>query len=215
MLKILGRRSSINVQKVMWLSAELELVHEHVPLGGTFGGLDSPEFLALNPHGKVPVIDDGGVVVWESHAILRYLGARYGAARFWPNAPGERARADAWMDWTATCLQPDFIGRVFWAFYRTPEAQRDWQVIREGLARCARNFQLLDGILAQQPFLAGGELTLADIPAGTQLYRYFTLEIERPALPHVEAWYQRLQSRPAYREHVMVPYDELRGRLQF
>ncbi len=215
MLRIWGRRSSFNVQKVMWLVGELGLAHEHIPAGGAFGGLDAPTFLAMNPHGRVPVIADGGTVVWESHAILRYLAARYGGARFWPADAGARARGDGWMDWAQTTLQPDFLGGVFWGFYRTPEPERDWPAIREMLARCARHFRLLDKFLADQPYLGGDALGLADIPAGTSLYRYFELEIERPPVPNVEAWYRRLQERPAYRAHVMVPFDELRGRLDY
>jgi glutathione S-transferase len=119
------------------------------------------------------------------------------------------------MDWSQTALQPDFVTGLFWGFYRTPESQRNWLVIRDKIARCARHFQLLDSILRDRPFLCGDSLTLADIPAGTSLYRYFALEIERPAIPNVEAWYRRLQERPAYRENVMIPFDELRGRLDY
>jgi glutathione S-transferase len=119
------------------------------------------------------------------------------------------------MDWSQTSLQPHFLNGVFWALYRTPEPQRNWPLIRESIARSGRLMELLDQTLAKRPFLGGDELTLADIPAGTLLFRYFTLDIERPALPNVEAWYGRLQDRAAYREHVMVPYDDLRGRLAF
>jgi glutathione S-transferase len=119
------------------------------------------------------------------------------------------------MDWSQTALQPDFLVGVFWGLYRTPEPQRDWPVIRDKIARCTGHFQLLDRVLAGQPFLCGNNLTLADIPAGTSLYRYFELDIERPSIPHVEAWYRRLQERPAYRENVMVPFGELRGRLDY
>jgi glutathione S-transferase len=83
------------------------------------------------------------------------------------------------------------------------------------IAACAEHFQLLDRILADRPFLCGGQLTLADIPAGTSLYRYFEIDIARPAVPNVEAWYRRLQDRPAYRDHVMVPFGELHGRLDY
>ena len=214
MLKIWGRRSSFNVQKVMWLVGELGLPHEHIPAGGSFGGLDAPQFLAMNPHGRVPVIDDGGTVVWESHAILRYLAARHGQGRFWAEDAAERSFADRWMDWSQTVLQPDFLMGVFWGFYRTPEHLRNWPAIHDRVTRCARHFQLLDGLLADRAYLGGDTLTLADIPAGTSLYRYFELEIERPSLPNVEAWYLRLQDRSAYREHVMVPFGELRGRLE-
>ncbi len=213
MLKVWGRRSSFNVQKVLWLVGELGLAHEHVPAGGSFGGLDAPSFRAMNPHGRVPVIADGELVVWESHAILRYLAARYDTGGFWRAEPSERARIDGWMDWSQTALQRDFLMGVFWGFYRTPEAQRDWPAIRKSLARCADHFRLLDDVLAERPFLAGEELSLADIPAGTSLYRYFELDIERPATPNVTAWYRRLQERPAYREHVMLPFAELSGRL--
>jgi glutathione S-transferase len=213
MLKVWGRRSSFNVQKVLWLVGELGLAHEHIPAGGSFGGLDAPSFRAMNPHGRVPVIADGELVVWESHAILRYLAARYDAGGFWRTDPSERARIDGWMDWSQTALQRDFLMGVFWGLYRTPEAQRDWPAIRESLARCADHFRLLDDVLADRPFLAGEELSLADIPAGTSLYRYLELDIERPATPNVSAWYRRLQERPAYREHVMLPFAELSGRL--
>jgi glutathione S-transferase len=213
MLTIWGRRSSFNVQKVMWLVGELRIEHRHIDAGGQFGGLDTPAFRTMNPHGRVPVIDDNGTVVWESHAILRYLAARYGQSQFWSEDASERSQVDRWMDWAQTALQPDFLMGVFWGFYRTPESQRNWPAIREKIARCAIHFQLLDTMLADRLFLCGDTLSLADIPAGTSLFRYFGLDIERPSLPHVQAWYDRLQERQAYREHVMVPFTELRGRL--
>lgn len=215
MLTVWGRRNSFNVQKVMWLIGELNLAHEHIPAGGSFGRLDDPRFLAMNPHGRVPVIDDAGTVVWESHAILRYLAARFGGAQFWPSDPGERSQADRWMDWAQTTLQPAFLTEVFWGFYRTPEDRRDWPAINQGIARCARSFQLLDRWLEGRHFLCGDRLSLADLPIGTSLYRYFELEIDRPPAPNVEAWYRRLQERDAYREHVMVPFSDLYGRLDF
>jgi glutathione S-transferase len=213
MLTIWGRRSSFNVQKVMWLVGELRIEHRHIDAGGQFGGLDTHAFRTMNPHGRVPVIDDSGTVVWESHAILRYLAARYGQSQFWSEDASERSQVDRWMDWAQTALQPDFLMGVFWGFYRTPESQRNWPAIREKIARCAIDFQLLDTMLADRLFLCGDTLSLADIPAGTSLFRYFELDIERPSLPHVQAWYDRLQERQAYREHVMVPFTELRGRL--
>jgi len=215
MLTIWGRRSSFNVQKVLWLVGELQLAHRHVEVGGKFGGLDQPDFLAMNPHGKVPVIADAGTIVWESHTILRYLAARYGGPRWWPADCAARSCTDRWMDWSQTVLQPDFLSGLFWGFYRTPEALREWPAINAKIAACAAHFELLDRILANQHYLLGNEVTLADIPAGTTLYRYFSLEIEHPLIPNVRAWYQRLQTRPAYRTHVMVPFDELYGRLDY
>jgi glutathione S-transferase len=216
MLQVWGRRNSSNVQKVMWLIGELDLPHEHIPAGGRFGLTQSPDFLAMNPHGRVPVIKDSdGTIVWESHSILRYLAGRYGSARFWSEDAGQRSQADRWMDWSQSTLQPAFLTGVFWGFYRTPEALRNAKSIDESLSRCAQYFQLLDRVLAERPFIAGDSLSLGDIAAGSNLYRYFELDIKRPDVPNVEAWYERLKLRTAYREHVMVPFDELFGRLAF
>jgi glutathione S-transferase len=215
MLTVWGRRSSFNLQKVMWLVDELGLEHQHIEAGGQFGGVDTPEFRAMNPHGKVPVIDDDGTVIWESHAILRYLAARYGRKSFWHDDAAERSLSDRWMDWSHTTLQPDFLVGVFWGFYRTPKAQRDLPAIKNKVDLCSRHFALLDRHLTNRTFILGSTLTLADIPIGTSLYRYFNLDIDRPSVPNVEAWYQRLQDRPAFRQHVMVPFGELYGRLAF
>lgn len=215
MLRIWGRRDSFNVEKVMWLVGELGLEHEHIPAGGSFGGLDDPAFRAMNPHGRVPVIDDDGFVVWESHAILRYLAAKYGVGRFWDPDPAARSQADRWIDWSATSLQPDFLVGIFWGFYRMPEAQRDTKAVAAKVAACTRHMQQLDRALADRPFLGGDRLGLADIPVGTNLFRYFGVGIERPSVPNVAAWYRRLQERPAYREHVMVPFEHLFGRLAY
>jgi glutathione S-transferase len=212
MLKVWGRRSSFNVQKVMWLIGELGLPHERIDAGSDFGGLDTPDFLAMNPHGRIPVIMDGDVAVWESHTILRYLAARYGAGRFWSDDPAARARIEGWMDWSHTTLQPDFLVGVFWGFYRMPEEKRNWPTIKAALARCANDFGKLNRLLEGRTFLLGDTLSLADITAGTSLYRYFELEIERPQLAQVERWYRTLQEREAFRTHVMIPFGELRGR---
>ena len=214
MLTIWGRRSAFNVQKVLWLIGELGLEHRHIDAGGSAGGLNEPGFLAMNPHGRIPVIDDGGMVVWESHAILRYLAARYAPGRLWRDDPAERSTVDRWMDWSQTALQPRFLHGVFWGYYRTPPDQRDWPAILRALDDCAAHFRVLDQGLARHDFIAGDAFSLADVPAGTCLYRYFELDIERPEVPKVEAWYARLQERPAYRTHVMLPFDELRGRAQ-
>lgn len=190
MLKVWGRRSSFNLQKVMWLVGEMGLPHEHIPAGGDFGINDTPEFLAMNPHGRVPVIDDDGLIVWESQTILRYLAARYGRGRFWSDDAGDRSQVEQWMDWSQSTLQPDFLMGVFWGFYRTHEPQRNLPAIAAKIRACARHFQLLDRMLADRPFICGDDLTLADIPAATSLYRYSEIEIERPSVPNVEAWYR-------------------------
>lgn len=209
-----GRRSSSNVQKVAWTLAELELAHEHIPLGGSFGGNSAPEYLAMNPNGKVPTLRDGGLVVWESHAIVRYLSATYASGLLWPTEPVERAVVDQWTDWTATAYQPAWTG-LFWALVRTPAGQQDPAAIARFHAETVRLQTMMDRRLSEVPYLGGEQLTYADIAAGVSLYRWFTMPIERPSLPALEAWYERLASRRAYQANVALPYDELIGRLAF
>ncbi len=212
MLQVYGRASSINVQKVMWAVGELALPHQRHDLGGRYGGLDTPDYKAKNPHRRVPTVEDGGTVVWESNAIIRYLAARYGSGTLWAEDPGERAQADQWMDWMQTTLAPDFYG-LFWARVRTPVAQQDSAAIAALQERTLQHFRLLDRVLGERPFLAGERFTMADIPAGAALFRYQEIGAGRPALPALEAWHARLRDRPAYRQHVEVSYEELRGKL--
>lgn len=214
MLKVWGRRSAFNVQKVLWAIGELGIEHEQIDAGGAFGGLDTPEFRAMNPNSAIPVVVDEGPPIWESHTTIRYLAATYGRGSLWPEDPTERSLADRWMDWTLANLGPSFM-QLFWALYRTPEAQRNPGLIDRSLSQSGRLYGLLDRHLAKVDFVAGPRLTMGDIPAGTTLYRYFELEIERPDLPHLSAWYERLCERPAFREHIMRPFDELKGRLAF
>ena len=211
-LTVWGRLNSINVQKVMWALDEIGLSYEHVPKGGDFGGLDAPAFRAMNPNGQVPVIDDDGTVVWESGAILRHLCAEHSAGVLWPTALAARAQADQWMDWCQTTLQPNVIG-FFWGWYRTPESLRDAGRNAMLLAGANTALATLDALLAHRNYVAGDQLTMGDIPAGTLLYRYFEMDIPRPDLPRVRAWYDRLAERPAYRLRVMRPFDELWARL--
>jgi glutathione S-transferase len=214
MRTIWGRRNSFNVQKVLWLADELALDFEHIPAGGSFGGLDTEEFRARNPHQKVPVLQDDEVVLWESQAILRYLAARYGRGRFWSPDPAIESRSDRWVEWSSTTLLPAFT-RLFWGFFRTPEAARNTAAIEKSLADTAHCYALLDEMLSSQPYIAGHDITLADIAAGTPLYRWYHLDIERPNLPHVDAWYRRLQARAAFQTNVMISFEELRGRASF
>ncbi|MDF2781751.1 MAG: glutathione S-transferase [Geminicoccaceae bacterium] len=204
MLRVWGRTNSINVQKVMWAVGELGLAHERCDVGGAFGGLDTPEYGALNPNRKVPTIEDGGVVLWESNACVRYLAARYGAGDLWREDPAERARADMWMDWQASTLLPDMV-TVFWGLIRTPKDQRDMAAIEAAAERLGGLWQILDQHLASRIFVAGERFTMGDIAVGAACYRYHELPIERPGLPQVATWYGRLRERAPFREHVMIP----------
>jgi glutathione S-transferase len=204
MLRIWGRNNSINVQKVMWAVGEVGLEHERIDVGGAFGGLDTPEYGRLNPNRRIPTVEDGEVVVWESNACVRYLAARYGAGTLWPEDPARRAAADCWMDWQQTTLLADMTV-TFWGLIRTPAAERDHAAIEAAAKRLGTTWRILDQHLASRRFVAGDSLTIGDIPVGASCYRYYGLPIERPQLPNVEAWYDRLKERAPFRAHVMVP----------
>lgn len=213
-LTLWGRLSSCNVQKVAWLLEELAVPYEHIPAGGDFGGLGDPAYIAMNPHGRVPTLKDGDVVVWESEAILRYVAARYGAPVFWSDDAAERAAVDQWLAWTAASLYRDWID-LFWCVVRTPAAQQDAAQIERLRARTAERFTFLDGQLAARDYIAGDGFSLADIAAGMTLYRWYEMLIERPDLPNVAAWYERLRLRPAYRKGVCIPFDDLKAKLAY
>lgn len=204
MIKIWGRNTSSNVQKVTWLMEELSLPYHRTDLGGPFGGLDKPEYKALNPNAKIPVIDDDGFILWESNAILRYLAAKAKAEALWPSEPKARAAADKWMDWQQTTLMADFLVLII-GLVRTPPDKRDNTAIEAARQRLATSLTILEAQLQKTPYVGGTSFTIGDIPSGIWAWRWFELPIARPAFPAIEAWYKRLQQRPAYQKIVMIP----------
>lgn len=210
-LTLFGRRTSANVHKAMWALEELGVDYEQIELGGRFGGLDTPEYKAMNPNARVPTLKDGDFVLWESHAIIRYLSAKYAAGTLAPTDVRARAVADQWTDWTATSFQPAWIG-VFQALVRTPPADRDTDLIARQVEATNACFAIIDARLAKTPFLAGETLTYADIAAGVSLYRWYDMQVERRPFARVEDWHRRLLERPAFVAGVCVPYDDLVGR---
>jgi glutathione S-transferase len=205
MLKIWGRKNSSNVRKALWVAQELGLEFESINAGGAFGLNDQPEYLAKNPNGVVPMIEDGDFVLWESNAIVRYLAAQYGAGgALYPGDPKARAQADKWMDWTTSTFAGPFR-TVFWGVLRTPAGQQDWSQINAAKATVEHLLAIVDKTLATQPYLSGDELGMGDIPLGSFIYAWLEMPIERSELPHLKAWYERLQQREAYRTAVMTP----------
>lgn len=210
MLKVWGRKTSVNVQKVMWTVAELGLAHQRVDAGGPFGGLDTPEYGALNPNRLVPTIEDNGFVLWESQAIVRYLSETYGRGRLAPEGRLGYARADQWSDWAITTLNGDIIATCFLGLIRTPATERDVAKIAAAAESAGRKLAILDRHLEGRQWIVGEHMTFADICVGTLMYRYFNMDIERPRLGNVIAWYQRLTSRKAYQDHVMVDFQAMK-----
>jgi glutathione S-transferase len=200
-LRILGHAASSNVQKVLWCCGELALPFERHDIGGSFGGNRTPEYLALNPNGLVPTIDDDGFVLWESNVIVRYLVARYGATgTLYPADLSERADAERWMDWQQTTLSAP-MGVLFRALLRKSE-QVDSAALEAACAKATASWQLLERSLANRDYVAGSELTVGDIALGNAIHRWHRLPIERPALPRLDTWYARLCERPAYQKYI-------------
>jgi glutathione S-transferase len=204
MLKIWGRRNSINVQKVMWTVTELGLKAERIDAGMSFGVVNEPWYADLNPNRLVPTIADDDVVLWESNVIVRYLAAKYASGSLMPTDPAVRARAEMWMDWQQNSLGP-CLGPVFMGLIRTPEEKRDLAAIHTAAERTATILALLDKQLTGRDYVLGDRLTVADIPVGCAVHRWYALPISRPELCHLRAWYERLTKRPPFVENVSLP----------
>ena len=209
-----GRSTSSNVQKVRWALGELGLAYEHILVGGRYGGNATPDYLAMNPNGLVPTLRDGDLTVWESHAIVRYLAATYGAGSLWPVDSRQRAIVDQWTDWTATTFGPAWI-RVFWQVVRTPREKQDAAAIAAAIVETEKCLRIMDARLATSAFLGGESLTYADVVAGVGMYRWTTMPIAREHFDNVSRWHADLQQRLAYRECVEVDYSELWARQAF
>ena len=203
MLKIWGRVNSVNVKKALWALEELGVKYERIDAGMQYGVNKTPEYLSMNPNGLVPTIDDEGFVLWESHSIVRYLAAKHGAGSLWPIDAKVRADSDRWMDWAFT-FQASFRN-VFWGLVRTPPEKRDMKAIEEARAKCAELLAIPDRALSQRHYLGGNALTMGDIPLGCHVQLWMRLPIERPAHRHLEAWFQRLCTRPAFKKAVDIP----------
>ena len=203
MLTVWGRRNSINVQKVLWTVELCGLAYESIEVGGAFGRTQTPEYLAMNPNKVVPTLQDGGVTLWESNTIVRSLAARYGRDGLWPQDPVARGRAERWMDWQLSTLNTP-MRDLFWGHVRTPPEKRNPQALREALDLASTAFGILDAHLAAHAFLGGDAFTMGDIPVGCFAYRWFSLPLERPPLPHLRRWYESLHDKRGYRQHVMV-----------
>jgi len=213
MIKLYGRATSSNVQHVLWCLAELGLEYEREDRGHSYGGVDTPEYLAMNPNGLVPVLVDGDdAPLFESAAITRYLASKYGdGGAFWPSDPAKRAQVDKWAEWGKVTWAHAVGQGVFWPLVRTSPKDRDPAKIEAAMSAMNRAASLLNGQLSTRPYIAGDTFTLADLATGYMLYRYFTIDFERSDFPAISAYYDRLQTRAAFRDHVMISYEVLRA----
>jgi glutathione S-transferase len=205
-LKLWGRANSVNVQKVLWCLRELDLPYERIDAGMAFGKNHEPDYLAMNPNGRVPTLVDGDFVLWESNSIMRYLTLAYRPdSPLYPQAPKRRAGVDRWLDWTLSTIQP--VDRpVFWALVRTPVEQRDMVAIQKDADAEAVQWRILDAQLATRRFVEGDDFTLADIALGAYARRWFGVEgISKPRLPNLERWFAQFSARPGFQKFIAPP----------
>jgi glutathione S-transferase len=205
-LRIWGRPNSVNVQKVLWCLRELDLAYERIDAGMAFGRNHEPDYIAMNPNARVPTLQDGDFVLWESNSIMRYLVLAYGGdSPIYPQAPRRRASVDRWLDWTLSTLQP--VDRpVFWALVRTPVEQRDMVAIQKDADAEAAQWRIVDAELKTRRFVEGDDFTLADIAIGAYARRWFGVEgVRKPQFEHLERWFAQFAGRPGFAQFVAPP----------
>ena len=207
MLKIWGRNTSSNVQKVMWAIGEMNLPHQRIDVGGAFGKTRDARYLAMNPNALVPTLEEeDGFTLWESNSIVRYLAARHASRTLEPADLRTRALAHKWMDWQLSTAGPA-IFPVFWGLIRTPEEKRDMAAIDAAKVKLNGVMKILDGQLGKTAFVAGDAFSMGDIPVAIVAYRYRRLMPERPDNANLERWYAEIEKKPAFQEHVVqIPF---------
>ena len=205
-LTIWGRANSVNVQKVLWCLAELDIPYQRIDAGMAFGKNDTAEYLAMNPNGRVPTLVDGDYVLWESNSIMRYLNLAHGkASPIYPQSPQARAAVDRWLDWTLSTLQP--VDRpVFWALVRTPKEKRDMVAIQKDVDAEAVVWRIPDALLATRRYIEGDQFTIADIALGAFARRWFGVGgVTKPKLPNLERWFALISERPGFQKFIAPP----------
>jgi glutathione S-transferase len=205
-ITIWGRANSVNVQKVLWCLRELDLAYDRIDAGMAFGRNRDPDYLAMNPNGRVPTLVDGDYVLWESNSVMRYLCMEYGnGTPIYPQSPKRRAAVDRWLDWTLSTMQP--VDRpVFWALVRTPVEQRDMAAIQKDADEEAVQWRIVDAHLASRRFIEGDDFTIADIALGAYARRWLGVEgISKPTFPHVERWFAQFADRAGFVEFIAPP----------
>ena len=202
MIRIWGRTNSVNVKKALWCLDELGLEYERIDAGMQHGVVNTPEYRQMNPNGLVPTLDEDGFIVWESHTIVRYLADKYGKGVLRPMDLVPRTIANQWMDWAFT-----FQGSVrdaFWNLIRTPAGKRDLKAVEASRVKSGEMAKILDAALADRMYVAG-TFSMGDIPIGCEVQRWIRMPMERPKLPNLEAWFERLCARQAFKKNVDLP----------
>ena len=204
MLKLWGRTSSINVRKVLWTLQAINVPFERIDAGWQFGIVQTPSFLAKNPNAMIPLLEDGDFSLWESNVIVRYLCAKYAAGTLYPSNLQQQFDAERWMDWQQTTLNNASRG-AFMQWIRTSPESRQANIIAKSVAETEALLTLLDQRLAQNDYMLGQQLTMADIPIACEIHRWWGLPQPRPAFVNIERWYAQILQHPASRGVLDLP----------
>jgi len=180
--------------RALWIAKELGLDYEHVPIEIGEAGARKAEYLAVNPNGRLPAIEDDGFVLWESLAITLYLAKKHATGRLYPAALPDEARCWQWSLWA---LNEVDRGVNIWSLHavRLPPADRDPQKLVEALKVIAGPFRVLDAALADRPYLLGDDFTVADLNVAAVISR--AIDMDLTATPRLGAWLRRCLERPA------------------
>ena len=206
MITLWGRNNSTNVKKVLWVLEELELPFEQIQAGLHHGVNNTPEYLAMNPTGLVPLLKDDATdsVLWESNAIIRYLAAQYGQNKLWIEAPAKRAQMEKWMEWANSTLTPAHR-KILMGYVRTSPENRDNAAIEAAVKECEALFAIMDNALTNQTWFSGEAFGLGDIAIAPFIYNMFNSGLTWQPHPHLERWYQQLTELPSFQKVVMIP----------
>jgi glutathione S-transferase len=207
-LKIWGRTNSINVQKVLWVCEDLSIAHQRIDAGMEHGVNKTPEYLNMNPNGLVPTISDDGFILWESHAVMRYLIRRMAKENeidsLYPSASKGAALVDQWLDWCNTVAWPA-MRPLFWGWVRLKPEERNAQELENSRQLMIKAFTMFDNHLKSSTFAAGDYFTLADIPLALIAFRWFNIPIERPNFEHINRWYALVGKRAGFKKYCIAP----------
>lgn len=223
-IRLWGRPTSTNTQRVLWTLAELGLPCEFTLASGTtgpdgyvwqghkpYGFVDTPEYRAMNPNGTIPVlVDDDGFVIWESLAIVQYLARKYAPERLLGGSDEAFARAFQWMAWTNHALEPTMHTLIMHR-ERLPKEKRSEEAVEAARQDALKKLAIMEGRLSQAPYLAGDTFSIGDIPAGIAIQRFRHFKLEHPPFPAVKAWITRLEEREGFRKHVLPREFHLRS----
>jgi glutathione S-transferase len=202
---IWGRLNSFNVQKVLFLCEELQIDHERIDAGMAFGVNKTPEYLKMNPNGLVPTLKDQGLILWESHAILRYLARKFDAKGAWYGTDSQKmSLVDQWLDWTNTTSWPP-MRTLFWGWIRVEHDKRNYEELEASRLQMITMLEIMEAQLSQTAFIAGEQMSLADIPLALIAYRWFNIPIKRPVMNNLNRWYQAMSQTRGFKRYSSDP----------